>query len=122
MVGVEYTFLIASYSLSCWVNYGFHFLVPANDSWRGPFYVQIGLASVLFLISFILPETPRWLANNGLFDECLQTVADLHAGGHIEDEHVQRVFLEIKEAVSYEHTLGLTTWKVCYPPPPAGYL
>lgn len=112
MVGVEYTCLIASYMLSCWVNYGFYQLVPNIESWRGPFYVQMGLAAILFLMSFILPETPRWLAGHGLWPECLQTVADLHAAGNKDDIDVQHVYLEIIEAVKYEKSLGQPSWKV----------
>ncbi|CAD0016404.1 unnamed protein product [Aureobasidium pullulans] len=98
MVGIEYTFLIAGYMLSCWVDYGFNFLLPSDMSWQGPFIIQIVLSFVLFAMSFFLPETPRWLAKNGFMKESLQTVADLHSNGDIEAEHVQHVFLEIQEA------------------------
>ena len=88
MVGVEYTFLIGGYMLSCWVDYGFNFLLPKDTSWQGPYFVQMGLAFILFSMSFFLPETPRWLARNGFKKEALQTVADLHSAGNIEDEGV----------------------------------
>jgi MFS family permease len=114
MVGIEYTFLIAGYMLSCWVDYGFNFLLPDKMSWQGPFIVQIVLSFFLFAMSFFLPETPRWLAMNGFMDECLQTVADLHSNGDTEAEHVQQVFMEIQEAVVYEATLGKSTWKVSH--------
>ena len=61
-------------------------------------------------MSFYLPETPRWLAKVGFFKESLQTIADLHSNGDIEDESVQRVFLEIQEAVRFEETLGSAGW------------
>ncbi len=112
MVGIEYTFLIAGYMLSCWVDYGFHFLLPDNLSWQGPFIIQTVLSLVLFVMSFFLPETPRWLAKNGFMKESLQTVADLHSNGDIEDEQVQKVFLEIQEAVVYEAELGQAGWFV----------
>jgi MFS family permease len=112
MVGIEYTFLIAGYMLSCWVDYGFNFLLPSEMSWRGPFIIQIILSFVLFVMSFFLPETPRWLAINGFMDESLQTIADLHSNGNTEDEQVQKVFYEIQEAVIYESNLGKSTWMV----------
>lgn len=112
MVGVEYTFLISGYALSCWVDFGFYFLIPNNASWQGPYFIQMGLAFILFSMSFILPETPRWLARNGFLKESLQTVADLHSNGNIEAEHVQQVFLEIQQAVRYEATLGQSSWLV----------
>lgn len=111
MVGVEYTFLIGGYALSTWVDFGFYYLIPKSESWQGPYFIQMGLAFILFSISFILPETPRWLARNGFAKECLQTVADLHTpDGNTQAEHVQQVMLEIKEAVCYEATLKQSTW------------
>lgn len=98
--------------VSCWINYGAHYLVPSNDSWRIPFYVQMGLAFILSFMSFFLPETPRWLARYGFLPECEQTLADLHADGNIDDADVQHVFLEIKQAASYESRLGQISWTV----------
>ncbi|KAH6869697.1 putative MFS sugar transporter [Thelonectria olida] len=111
MVGVEYTFLIGGYALSTWVDFGFYYLIPKSESWQGPYFIQMGLAFILFAMSFILPETPRWLARNGFTKESLQTVADLHTpDGNTQAEHVQQVMLEINEAVRYEATLGQSTW------------
>ena len=112
MVGVEYTFLIGGYMLSTWVDYGFYFLIPSNISWQGPYFIQMGLAGILLVMSFVLPETPRWLARNGFMKESLQTVADLHSKGDINAQHVRHVFLEIQEAVRYEQTLGQSGWLV----------
>lgn len=114
MVGIEYTCLIAGYMLSCWVDYGFHFMLPDNMSWQGPFIIQIILSFILIIMSFLLPETPRWLAKNGFMKESLQTVADLHSNGDVEAEHVQKVFLEIQEAVVYEAELGKAGWRVSH--------
>ncbi|KAL2064669.1 hypothetical protein VTL71DRAFT_3807 [Oculimacula yallundae] len=111
MVGVEYTFLIGGYMLSCWVDYGFNFLLPDHTSWQGPYSVQMGLSFILFAMSFFLPESPRWLARNGFTREALQTVADLHSAGDTNDKDVQHVFLEIQEAVRYEATMGTVTYK-----------
>jgi MFS family permease len=112
MVGIEYTCLIAGYMLSCWVDYGFHFMVPDAMSWQGPFIIQILLSFLLVVMSFFLPETPRWLAKNGFMQESLQTVADLHSSGDTDAEHVQKVYLEIQEAVVYEAELGKAGWMV----------
>ena len=114
MVGIEYTCLIGGYMLSCWVDYGFNFLLPSNMSWQGPFIIQIVLSFILLSMSFFLPETPRWLAKNGFMDESLQTLADLHSNGDTSAEHVQQVFCEIQEAVVYETSLGSSGWGVSY--------
>ncbi|KAL1956992.1 hypothetical protein VTO42DRAFT_6481 [Malbranchea cinnamomea] len=106
MVGIEYTCLIAGYMRSCWVDYGFNFMLPENMSWQGSFIIQICRSSILQAMYFFLFKTPRWLAKNGFMQESLSTVADLHSKGDTEAEHVQHVFLEIQEAVIYETTLG----------------
>ncbi|KAJ7632879.1 general substrate transporter [Roridomyces roridus] len=41
---------------------------------------------VLLVLSFVLPESPRWLIQNGFGAEALWTLADLHAAGDIEDK------------------------------------
>ena len=78
----------------------------------GPFIIQIILSLVPVVMSFFLPDTPRWLAKNRFMQESLQTVADLHSNGDTEAEHVQKVFLEIQEAVVYEAELGKAGWLV----------
>jgi MFS family permease len=112
MVGIEYTFLIAGYMLSTWVDYGFNFLLPSNISWIGPFIFQVALSFILVVMSFFLPETPRWLAKNGFEKESLQTIADLHSNGDTSADHVQHVYLEVQEAVRYEQSLGQSGWLV----------
>ncbi|CAI7678543.1 unnamed protein product [Penicillium manginii] len=111
MVGIEYTFQIGGYMLSCWIDYGFFFALPSNMSWQGPFIPQIVLSFILLAMSFFLPETPRWLAMNGFSRESLQTIADLHSDGDTQAEHVQKVYLEIQEAVIYEARQGKSSWK-----------
>ncbi|MBE3041195.1 MFS transporter [Candidatus Bathyarchaeota archaeon] len=112
MVGVEYTCSIGGYALSTWVDYAFHHMIPRNESWQGPYFVQMGLAFILCAMSFIIPETPRWLARNGFPEECLQTLADLHTpDGDKEAPHIRKVMLEINEAVGYEASVGQSTWR-----------
>ncbi|OJD37896.1 mfs sugar transporter [Diplodia corticola] len=110
MVGIEYSFLIGGYALSCWVDYGFYFALPSNVSWQGPGFVQMAIAFVLFSMSLLLPETPRRLDRNGFAEEALQTLADLHADGNINDHDVQHVFREVQDAVRYEASLGQCSW------------
>jgi MFS family permease len=112
MGGIRYTCLIAGYVLSCWVDYGFHFMLPDDMFWQGPFTIQILLSLILVVMSFFLPEIPRWLAKNGFMEESLQTIADPHSDGDTEAEQVQRVSLELQEAVVYEAELGKAGWMI----------
>ncbi|KAF1939999.1 hypothetical protein EJ02DRAFT_445741 [Clathrospora elynae] len=56
-----------------------------------PLYHPDPTLAILMVMSFFLPETPRWLAKNGFMQESLQTVADMHSSGEIKTEHVQKV-------------------------------
>ncbi|KAK9313983.1 general substrate transporter [Lipomyces starkeyi] len=111
MVGVEFTFNILGYATSCWVDYGFFFHLPSNMSWQGPYFVQCSIAFLLLALSFVVPETPRWLAANGFATEALQTLANLHGNGSIEKDEVVAMNIEIQEAVLYERHLGIASWK-----------
>lgn len=110
-VSIEYLCLNLGYVLSAWVGYGFFFAMPSSISWRGPYILQAALAVLLFLWTFILPETPRWLIRNGFAADGKQALADLHGTGDVTDPEIERSFKEIKEAIQYEECLGQATWK-----------
>ncbi|KAK9311784.1 hypothetical protein V1524DRAFT_450125 [Lipomyces starkeyi] len=110
MGGIEFTFNIIGYATSCWVDYGFFFHLPSNMSWQGPYFVQCSIAFLLLSLSEIVLETPRYLAANDFPGEALQTLANLHGNGSIENEEVVAMNIEIQEAVLYERHLGSASW------------
>ncbi|KAI0027416.1 general substrate transporter [Vararia minispora EC-137] len=79
--------------------------------WRVPLAIQIVPAVPLGLFILVLPESPRWLAYKGRKDECLATLARLHARGDIYDPFVQAEFLDIVTAVETEKTVRKGAWK-----------
>jgi hypothetical protein len=87
-------------------------MLPDAMSWQSPFIIQILLSFLLVIMSLFQPETWRWLAKNGFMQESLQTVAHPHSSGDTDSEHVQKVYLEIQEAVVYEIELGKVGWMV----------
>lgn len=109
-VSIEYLCLNIGYALSAWVGYGFFFEMPKSISWRGPFIIQGALAIILITVSFFMPETPRWLIQNGFKEEGLQTLADLHAKGDAEDAHVLHTYVQIVETCQAEATLERANW------------
>lgn len=110
-ISIEYICLNSGYMLSAWVGYGFFFALPSEISWKGPYIIQACLATILFLWTFILPETPRWLLKSGFEREALKTLADLHGTGDTEDHDIQSTFLEIAAAIKYEEALGEAGWR-----------
>ncbi|KAJ7650930.1 general substrate transporter [Roridomyces roridus] len=81
---IEALCMTGGYALSTWVGYLFMRFETAA-AWRGPFAVQAAGSFVLLLLSFFLPESPRWLVQNGFAAQGLWTLSDLHAGGDIID-------------------------------------
>lgn len=109
-VAIEYLFLNLGYAASAWVGYGFFAAIPSEMSWRGPYIIQAGLAIILFLWTFYLPESPRWLIQRGYRDEALQVIADLHGKGDVNDTSIISGFVDMETTIILENTLGEPSW------------
>ncbi|KAJ7739994.1 general substrate transporter [Mycena maculata] len=111
-ISLESLWMNAGYALSSWIGYAFFFDKPAEGSWRGPYAVQLLISLILFVGTFYLPETARWLIQNGFKTEGLWTLADLHAKGDVTDESVNRTYYEIVDTLELEKRNGVTApWR-----------
>lgn len=110
-VSIEYLCLNGGYAVSAWVGYAFFFAMPSEISWRGPYILQAALAGVLVAWTFFLPETPRWLIQNGFRAEGLRTLADLHGTGDTAAPHIRATYAEIAAAVAFEARQGTASWR-----------
>jgi hypothetical protein len=50
------------------------------------------------------PESPRWLLNKDRADEALQTLANLHANGNVDDPWVRGEFSQIQDEIAFDNT------------------
>ncbi|KAJ7211284.1 general substrate transporter [Mycena pura] len=111
-ISLESFWMNAGYCLSSWIGYAFIFDLRGEDSWRGPYGIQAFISLLLFIGTFYLPETPRWLIQNGFKVEGLWTLADLHAAGDVTDANVNRTYHEIEDTVALEDRNGVTApWR-----------
>lgn len=95
---LEFTGNIVGYSTSIWVDYAFSFL--ENDwSWRLPLWVQVVMGFLLYLGTFVIVETPRWLLDHDEDIEGMIVISDLYADGDVEDEVAKLEYRQIKENV-----------------------
>ncbi|GEQ66513.1 hypothetical protein JCM33374_g176 [Metschnikowia sp. JCM 33374] len=102
---LEFTGNIIGYSTSIWVDYGFSFL--ENDwSWRSPLFIQCFMGLLLYLGSFVIVETPRWLLDHDHDIEGMIVISDLYADGNIEDEIAKFEYRQIKENVLIQRVEG----------------
>lgn len=95
---LEFSGNIVGYSFSIWVDYGFSF-IENNLSWRMPLFIQSLVGFLLYLGSFIIVETPRWLLDHNHDIEGMVVISDLYADGDVEDEVAINEFRNIKENV-----------------------
>lgn len=95
---LEFTGNIVGYATSIWVDYAFSFL-ESNWSWRLPLWVQVVMGSLLFLGTYVIVETPRWLLDHDEDIEGMIVISDLYADGDVEDEVAKLEFRQIKESV-----------------------
>lgn len=95
---LEFTGNIVGYATSIWVDFGFSFI--ENDySWRSPLLVQCIVGFLLFLGTFVIVETPRWLLDKNYDLEGMVVIADLYADGDVEDEKAKIEYRNIKENI-----------------------
>lgn len=107
---IEFTGNIVGYSSSVWVDYACSY-IKSDASWRLPLFLQCVIGGLLFLGSFIIVETPRWLLDHDHDDEGMQVIANLHGGGDILHPASRQEFKEIKESVFLERMDGKRTYK-----------
>lgn len=63
-------FLVSGGMLAYWTTYGCSVhLAPTNAQWRTPLSLQIVLAALVIVSTFLVPESPRWLAKQDRYDE-----------------------------------------------------
>ncbi|KAF7318874.1 General substrate transporter [Mycena chlorophos] len=111
-VSLETFWMNAGYCGSSWIGYAFYFDMRGEESWRGPYGIQALISLILFVWTFYLPETPRWLIQNGFKSEGLWTLAELHSAGDITDDDITRTFFEIEDTVELEARDGARgRWK-----------
>ncbi|ODV95587.1 hypothetical protein PACTADRAFT_50287 [Pachysolen tannophilus NRRL Y-2460] len=95
---VQFTGNIFGYATSVWTDYGCSFF-ESNLSWRFPLFVQCVIGLLLFLGTFVIVETPRWLLNNDHDAEGIVVLADLYSNGDVHDIRARNEFRNIKEDV-----------------------
>ncbi|AET37579.1 sugar porter family MFS transporter Ecym_1345 [Eremothecium cymbalariae DBVPG len=80
------------------IGYGCHF-INGTAAFRITWGAQIVPGVLLLVAVFFLPESPRWLANRGRWEETEHIVAEVTAGGNRKDEQVLLQMEEIREQV-----------------------
>ncbi|KAJ9639318.1 hypothetical protein H2199_006351 [Coniosporium tulheliwenetii] len=93
--------------VAAWVSWGAYVGFPDHDSkqWRVSLGVQIIPGGILALLILLFPESPRWLIDYGKPDKGLETLAQLHAHGDVNNPWVRAEFDQIRDTIMVEHEL-----------------
>ncbi|KAG8730013.1 hypothetical protein FRC12_020561, partial [Ceratobasidium sp. 428] len=97
--------IMVSYVRPFWIDFGFFFVKNSSAQWRAPIALQIVFALVMILGIGFLPDSPRWLVNQGRHAEAVAVISALEDKPHTHPD-VQRTFLGIREAALAEHTMS----------------
>ncbi len=80
------------------------------DSWRWMFAVGFVPALILLIGMFFLPETPRWLASKGRWEESRKVLAQVEDADQLEQS-----FADLKEDVAFSAKLVVNSAEVFRP-------
>ena len=107
-----------SYCVTEWLGLGFYF-IPGQASWRVLFGLQAIPTVVMFVGSFWMPESPRYLALKGRYEETLSVLQRIHAGvqdqGADGEEFYRKEYHQIKAQIELdkaEQLVSLTSFGV----------
>lgn len=73
-------FLVSGGMLAYWTTYGCSVhLEPSAMQWRTPLSLQIILAALVIIMTFFIPESPRWLAKQDRYDVATRSLCYLRS-------------------------------------------
>ncbi len=84
-----------------------------GGAWRTPIAIGWIWAVILGVGILFMPESPRWLIQNGKFDAARLSLARVR-GVAIDTDHVDYAFAEIADDVKREEAGGKGTWLECF--------
>jgi sugar porter (SP) family MFS transporter len=111
MGGSHGAFIGTGYALAAWVGYGCYFSKNSSFQWRFELASQCVSPLILFVGSFWLPESPRWLIARDRNDEALEILKRLTADP--EDPQclvAKEEFLQIRAQVIEDERMAVGNW------------
>jgi sugar porter (SP) family MFS transporter len=108
-VGLQTQLISIGYALSNWIGV-FGSFAAGNAAWRIPLGIQCIPAVTLIIGLFWLPESPRWLIQNGHYDEAKMVIEKLHSDIGVDSNFCEREFSQIKQQIDFEREVTIKSW------------
>ena len=111
LVGLHGVSILIGYCMSQWIGYGFFFVKSSSAQWRVPLAIQIVPALILGCGVLFLPESPRWLIENGRDAAANGILARIHQDQNDpQNTFAQEEFQQIQTQLALEKKLP-SSWK-----------
>lgn len=109
VVGMQTQLISIGYASSNWMGL-FGSFASGNAAWRIPLGLQCLPAVVLIVGLFWLPESPRWLAQKGRYEDAHAVIKKLHDDIASGDGFADREFNQIRLQIEYERKVSIKSW------------
>jgi sugar porter (SP) family MFS transporter len=115
LVGAQQWAITWGIMIMFYVSYGCSF-IKGTASFRTAWALQMIPAILLFIGMIFLPESPRWLARKGRWEESMDVLVLVHGKGDRNSPWVAREYAEIKEYCEIEAAnKDVTYWELFSP-------
>ena len=115
LVGAQQWAITWGILIMFYISYGTSF-INGVGAWRVPWGLQIIPAVFLFFGLFFTPESPRWLARKGRWDEVQAVVTLVHGKGDPNAPLVAHEMKEIRDMVDFEKANSDVTYLDLFKP------
>ncbi|KAF2208637.1 hypothetical protein CERZMDRAFT_114384 [Cercospora zeae-maydis SCOH1-5] len=100
-VVIDGLFIAVGFVLQAWINLGFYQIKSGTLSWRLPLMIPCIVSVILMAFTYVVPESPRWLASRGRMEQARGNLSKLR------DVPIDS-FEVANEMGAIEHTLEAT--------------
>ncbi|KAI9269180.1 general substrate transporter [Phascolomyces articulosus] len=109
-VSFEASLLAFGVGIAYWLEFGLYF-VNGEFPWRFPLAFQMVFGIILFVGTYFLPESPRWLQSKDREEDCKMVLARLWTDEDTTHPRCIAEWEEIRDGIELERREGIRSYK-----------